>query len=201
VIVIKAALVFAAILLLIRRALPAGHPFARFGPANSVTTLRAAMVSLIAGFIGEPPTSTLALGAVAMTFVITALDGVDGALARRSGLASTFGARFDMEVDALLVMVLSILVWQHGKAGVWITMAGLWRYLFVAAGALFPWLAQPLFPSVRRKAICVVLIVGLGALLLPAVTPPLSTYAAAALLATVSYSFLADTVWLWQRGQ
>jgi phosphatidylglycerophosphate synthase len=198
VVLIKAAVVFAAILLLVRRGLRTGHPHANFGMANYVTTVRAAMVSGLAALVGEPPTIAAGTGAAAVTFVVAALDGLDGALARRSGSASRFGARFDMEVDALLVMVLSVLVWQHGKAGVWILLAGLWRYLFIAAGWLLPWLTRPLYPSFLRKAICVVLVIGLGALLLPAFAPPLSTYAAAILLAVLSYSFLADTVWLWQ---
>jgi multidrug efflux pump subunit AcrA (membrane-fusion protein) len=37
------------------------------------------------------------------------LDGVDGWLARRHEIASRFGARFDMEVDALLILALSVL--------------------------------------------------------------------------------------------
>ena len=31
-----------------------------------------------------------------------------------------FGARFDMEIDALLILALSILAWRHGKAGAWV---------------------------------------------------------------------------------
>ena len=49
----------------------------------------------------------------------------------RSNEASSFGARFDMETDALLILVLAALVWQHGKAGPWILAAGLMRYAFV----------------------------------------------------------------------
>ena len=37
-----------------------------------------------------------------------ALDGVDGQVARRTGTASELGARFDMEVDAFLILVLSV---------------------------------------------------------------------------------------------
>ena len=37
-----------------------------------------------------------------------ALDGVDGHLARRFDQVSDFGARFDMEVDAALILVLCI---------------------------------------------------------------------------------------------
>ena len=45
------------------------------------------------------------------------LDGVDGRLARKYGASSRFGARFDMEVDAVLICVLALLAWRnHCKA-------------------------------------------------------------------------------------
>ena len=46
--------------------------------------------------------------------------------------ASAFGARFDMETDAALILILSLLVWQHGKAGAGSLRCGLMRYAFVA---------------------------------------------------------------------
>ena len=49
-------------------------------------------------------------------------------------MTSAFGARFDMEVDALLIQVLAVLAWQWDKAGPWVLMSGLLRYVFVAAG-------------------------------------------------------------------
>ena len=66
--------------------------------------------------------------------MVTVLDGMDGWLARRSTLASAFGARFDMETDALLIMVLSALAWRWDRAGAWVLACGLMRYGFVAAG-------------------------------------------------------------------
>ena len=103
--------------------------------------------------------------------IVEVLDGVDGWLARRSGLASAFGARFDMEVDALLIMALAILAWQHGKAGSWVLLSGLLRYAFVAAGWLAPWMSRPLPPSRRRQTVCVVQIAGLCAAVAPIVPP------------------------------
>ena len=38
------------------------------------------------------------------------LDGVDGKVARRTGTSTALGARFDMEVDAFLILVLSVYV-------------------------------------------------------------------------------------------
>src|SRR5262249_50514749 len=129
----------------------------------------------------------------------TALDSVDGWLARRTRMISAFGARFDMEVDAFLILALSVLAWRHGKAGAWILASGLLRYAFVAASWIWPWLNRPLFPSLRRKTICVVQITGLILALLPQIPSPSSAVIAALSLGALSYSFLVDGVWLWLR--
>jgi phosphatidylglycerophosphate synthase len=193
----KAAATFAAVLVVVRVFVGKHHPFPAFGPANQVTMVRAALVALVAGLIGEPNLPAYATAAAVVSGIVTALDGLDGWLARRTGMASTFGARFDMEVDALLILVLSILAWQYGKAGVWIVLAGLMRYLFVAGGWLFPWMARPLFPSRRRQAVCVLQIVGSSLVMLPVVSPPASVWLAATLLGALSASFLVDVLWLW----
>ena len=187
-------------MLLARRSARANHPFPRFGPANQVTMVRAFLVAIVAGFIGEPSLPSAGWIVVCAAVVATVLDGVDGWLARRTGMASAFGARFDMETDALLIQVLAILAWQFGKAGPWVLISGLLRYQFVAAGWVLPWMREPLFPSVRRKAICVVQIVGLILTILPPIVPPASEWLAAASLAALAYSFLVDTFWLWRQA-
>ncbi len=96
---------------------------------------------------------------VVIASVAAALDGVDGWIARRTRTASAFGARFDMETDALLILVLSALVWRSGKAGAWVLASGLMRYAFVAAATIWPWMQEPLEPSRRRQAVCVVQVV------------------------------------------
>lgn len=197
--VIKAGTVFAVVMTIAFVRLRPHHPFDRFGPANHVTMFRAFLVSLVAGLVGEPHLPVVAECAAGCAAAATVLDGVDGWLARRSRMASAFGARFDMEVDALLIQVLSILVWRHGKAGAWVLLSGLLRYTFVVAGWVWPWMQRPLFPSVRRKAICIVQITGLIVAIVPAITPPFSDLAAGSALAVLSYSFLVDTLWLWQR--
>jgi phosphatidylglycerophosphate synthase len=174
------------------------HPFTRFGAANQITTLRAIVVALIAGLIGEPRFPMVAEAAGGASLIVTALDGVDGWVARRARIASAFGARFDMEVDALLILALSILVWRFDKAGAWVVASGLIRYVFVAARAAWPWLAAPLQPSRRRQTICVLQIAALTLGIFPAVAPPLSTALAAVALVALAGSFLVDTVWLWR---
>jgi phosphatidylglycerophosphate synthase len=113
---LAASAIFAAVMLLAIRKLEGHHPFDRFGPANLVTTLRAALAALVAGLAGEPPLPAVAAAAAAIAFAAMASDGLDGWLARRSGMASRFGARFDLEIDALLILALAILVWRHDKA-------------------------------------------------------------------------------------
>ncbi len=193
---LKATVVLAIVMIVAASLVRTHHPFSTFGPANRLTTARAVLVALVAGLIGEPKVPAIAAAAVAVALIVTALDGVDGWLARRSLMASQFGARFDMEIDALLIMVLAVLAWQHGKAGGWVLLSGLLRYAFVAAGWLAPWLARPLPPSRRRQTICVVQIVGLCVATAPIVKAPPSAVVAATALAALVGSFLMDIVWL-----
>ena len=176
------------------------HPFERFGTANLVTTMRAALVALVAGLIGEPAVPLVAMAALVLSLMATMMDGVDGWMARRIRMESAFGARFDMEIDALLILALALLAWRHGKAGAWVIASGVMRYVFVVFGWLMPWLERPLFPSVRRQTICVIQVTGLMLVMAPIVVPPLSGLVAAAALAMLGYSFLVDTVWLWQHA-
>ena len=174
----------------------ANHPYAAFGPANYVTTARAGLVSLVAALVGEPRDPAVAAVAALISIVITMMDGVDGWLARRSGMSSAFGARYDMEVDALLIMALSLLAWTYDKAGAWVIASGGLRYLFVVAGWIWPWMERPLEPSRRRQTVCVVQIAALIAVVSPIVTPPASAAIAAAALAVLAGSFVVDTWWL-----
>jgi len=161
-----------------------------------VTTARAVFVALVVGSIGEPASPAVAATAAVAGLAATMMDGVDGWMARRTGMASRFGARFDMEIDALLILALAILTWQHGKAGAWVVLSGLLRYVFVAAGWLLPQMRRPLLDSRRRQTICVIQVAGLIIALDPFVTPPASEFIASAALAALVYSFAVDTRWL-----
>jgi phosphatidylglycerophosphate synthase len=174
---------------------------AAFGAANAVTLARGALTLLLAASLGEQPTASLAWLVVVFAVVAVALDGVDGKLARSRGETSAFGARFDMETDALLILVLAALVWQHEKAGVWILLAGLLRYLFVLASYGMPWLAEPLPPSKRRQAVCVVQVVSLIGAVAPIVPPPWSATVAAAGLVALVWSFGIDVISLARRAR
>src|SRR5262249_3136112 len=171
---VKVPVAFGATMLLSLGYLQQHHPFARFGPANQITTVRALLVASIVSLIGEPRLPQLAAAAAPASVVVTLLDGVDGWLARRHHIASEFGARFDMEIDALLILALSVLAWQFGKAGAWVVLSGALRYAFVAAGEVWRRLQAPLPTSRRRQTICVVQIVGLTLAVAPAIPPTVS---------------------------
>jgi phosphatidylglycerophosphate synthase len=194
----KAAVVFAATMT-IAAGYVREHPFSRLGPANRVTMIRLMLLALVAGLIGEPVGVRVAATGVGLTAICAALDGLDGWLARRSGMASAFGARFDMETDALLILVLSVLVWQHEKAGAWVLVGGLLRYGFVAAGWVLPWMAGPLTPTYRAKAAAVGHMAGLAVALAPQVAPPASAVAAGVSLLALTLSFAIDVGRLWRQ--
>ena len=196
----KAGALFTVIALIAMGFLEKHHPFARFGAANLVTTMRATLVALVAGLIGEPAVPLVATTALVLSLIAAMMDGVDGWIARRTRMESAFGARFDMEIDALLILALALLAWRHGKAGAWVVASGLMRYAFIAAGRLMPWLERPLVPSVRRQTICVIQVAGLMVAIGPGVMPPFSGLVAAGALAALSYSFLIDTAWLWRHA-
>jgi len=178
---------------------PRHAPLRKLGPGNAVTMIRGGLIALLAGFITEPLTPLLCWLLVVVATGTALLDIVDGRLARRAGMTSAFGARFDLETDAVMIAVLAFLAWQLDKAGSWILLAGALRYGFVVAGVLQPWLARPLPPSRRRQTLCVVQIVALITLLVPIILPPLSIAIAAISIALLCYSFGVDVRWLAHR--
>lgn len=165
----------------------------RFGEANQVTLLRSGLVCLIGSTLlaggQEPEIGWHLSGLIGVALL---LDGVDGYLARRLKLTSEFGARFDMEIDALLLLILSLIVWQTGLAGAWVLMIGLMRYVFVAASWLCPRLAAPLAPSLRRKTICALQGIALFTCLLPPFEETGTSVIALTALAALVFSFGLD---------
>ena len=171
-----------------------------FGWPNRVTLARAVLVAVLAGVLMLPEI-VQRHGAVLAALAIGALllDGLDGWVARLLDGATRFGARFDMEVDALLILVLSIAVVVGGRAGGWVLAIGGMRYAFVVAGLLLPWMRRELPVSVWRKCVCVAQGVILAAALLPWLPVPVVQSALALSLAALTHSFGGDTFWLWRH--
>jgi len=171
------------------------HPHGKLGWGNLATLSRLVLtMALLAPVV--VPGNTAAILTVAM--LALCLDGVDGWLARRQGQESDFGARFDMEVDALLGLILALNAWAAGTVGPVVLLLGLPRYLFVAAGLRWSWIARPLPERFGRKTVCVVQICALVALQLPVLAGVPAAAIVGLTLAALAWSFARDLHWLWR---
>jgi len=166
------------------------------GPADGVTMMRAALVGCVAALVADAFTRPVPTGLiVAITVVALVLDAVDGRVARRTGTSSDFGARFDMEVDAFLILVLSVDVAR--ALGAWVLAIGAMRYAYAVAGWALPWLRGGVPPRYWRKVVAavqgIVLTVAASGLLPTSVT----LVAVAVALALLAESFGRDVAWQW----
>jgi phosphatidylglycerophosphate synthase len=165
------------------------------GPADLVTLSRAVLAGGTAALVADQgrDASLVVVAVVASSALV--LDAVDGLVARRTGTASALGARFDMEVDAFLILVLSAFVGLF--VGMWVLAIGAIRYAFVAAQQVLPWLRGPLPPSRARKTVAAVQGIALvvaGSGLVPV---PVAVFVAGGALAALVWSFGRDIAWLW----
>jgi phosphatidylglycerophosphate synthase len=163
-----------------------------------VTLARATLVGAVTALTVDafqrpvPVVVLVTLGTVALV-----LDGVDGQVARRTGTVSELGARFDMEVDACLILVLGIHI--AGRYGGWVLAIGAMRYAFVLAGWALPWLRGDLPPRFWRKVVAAtqgIVLVFATAGVLPV---PSTAGVLAVALALLAESFGRDVGWLWQH--
>ena len=169
-------------------------------PASWVTLVRATLAVGVfalaaASFNHDIPVALL----VTLSAVALCLDLVDGWLARRTGTETDLGARFDGEVDAFLILALSIYV--APTYGWWVLAIGAARYVFLAGELVLPWMRAPLPPRRWRKLVAatqgVVLTVA-AAGVLPRTLSQVLLLAALALLAA---SMGECTLWLWRRRE
>lgn len=174
------------------------YPHSSLGLCNLVTLGRLVIVGMLCAVMLAgiaPDWATFGIAALAL-----ALDGVDGWLARWQGLSSEFGARFDVEVDAIFALVLAVYAATSGAAGAFVIVLGLPHYLFSVARMGLPWLDQPLYPSFMRKAVCVFQIGALIALQIPLFAQGALDPVIAAVALALIWSFGRDIIWLW-RGR
>ncbi|MBL4919247.1 CDP-alcohol phosphatidyltransferase family protein [Szabonella alba] len=173
-----------------------GFPHPTLGACNMVTLARLALTAALLAPLASGPAPPMAMFTLAM--IALSLDGLDGWLARRAAWVSGFGARFDMEVDSGLALLLALNAWAAGMAGPAVLLLGLPRYLFAAALLMFPWADRPLPDRFSRKAVCVAQIAGLMALQLPLFSGIPAQMIVAAVSVALIWSFGRDVVWLWR---
>ena len=168
-------------------------------PADWVTLTRAVLVAGVAGLVADSfsrPVSITAL--VTLSIVALVLDAVDGQVARRTSTATPLGARLDGEVDAFLILLLSITVSRD--YGWWVLAVGAARYALLLAGWLIPWLAATLPTRHWRKVVAavegIVLTVAASGLLDHLV----GMIAVGVALLLLAESFGRDVKWLYRTG-
>ena len=176
-------------------ALHPSYPHRVIGLCNLVTLFRLMLTSvLFAALFAPDPSAWMVFSIAALAFL---LDGADGWLARRSGLVSQFGARFDMEVDSAFALILAIHAFQNGMSPL-VLLLGLPRYAFGLAQFTMPFLSGPLPNRFSRKAVCVLQISALLILILPWAEPPLAHLVAGLTALALAWSFAIDIRALWR---
>jgi phosphatidylglycerophosphate synthase len=164
-------------------------------PADWVTLGRALLIAGVAGLVADSfvrPVSITAL--VTLSILALILDNVDGQVARRTGTVTPLGARLDGEVDAFLILLLSIAVSQD--YGSWVLLIGAARYVLLLAGWLIPWLAAPLPPRYWRKVVAAVQGIVLTIAASGALDKLAGMTAVAVALLLLAESFGRDVIWL-----
>jgi phosphatidylglycerophosphate synthase len=126
------------------------------------------------------------------------LDTVDGQVARRTGTATPFGARFDGEVDAYLILVLSIAVSRD--YGGWVLAIGAARYVLLVAGWAVRWLAAPLPPRYWGKVVAAVQGIALTSAVSGVLPRTVGMVAVGAALVLLAESFGRSIIWLYRTG-
>lgn len=168
------------------------------GPADLVTLVRATLACGVAALVADAFLTQPAVAAiVVLSTLALVLDVVDGWVARRTRTSTAFGARFDGEVDAFLILVLSVYV--SGSAGAWVLALGLARYLFAVAGWVWAWMRRPLPYRYWRKVTAAVQGVVLTVAAAEVVAPWAMTAVLLVALLLLTESFGRDTLWLWNR--
>jgi phosphatidylglycerophosphate synthase len=168
-------------------------------PADWVTLTRALLAAGVAGLVADSfgrPASVTAL--VTLAAIALALDAVDGQVARRTGTATPLGGRLDGEVDAFLILLLSIAVSQ--VYGSWVLVIGAARYALLLAGWLIPWLAAPLPPRYWRKVVAAVQGIVLTVAVSGVLPRLVGMIVVAVALLLLAESFGRDVIWLYRTG-
>jgi phosphatidylglycerophosphate synthase len=174
------------------------NPAARLGPADWVTLTRATFAVGVAALTAESFTRDVTVAPlVALASVALALDFVDGRVARRTKTASALGARMDGEVDAFLILALSVEV--APSAGLWVLAIGAARYAFLVAGWAFAWMRAPLPRRDWRKTVAAAQGIALTVAASEILPPPATRAVLAVALALLAESFGRDVWWLWRH--
>jgi CDP-diacylglycerol--glycerol-3-phosphate 3-phosphatidyltransferase len=188
---LQAALVLAWVFFRLRRVLELNHRpgdprlLASLGPANRITLARALLTASLAGFLfqappaGADPAWSWLPGLLYLSAAV--MDYADGIVARATGTITRLGEVLDIEIDALGLLVASLLLVSSGRAPLPYLWVGFGYYGVQAAIRLRRAAGQPIArvaprPDARWIAGCEM---GYAAAALLPVFGPEATYPAA----------------------
>jgi phosphatidylglycerophosphate synthase len=169
----------------------------RLGAANAVTLSRAVLAVVVAALVVTSwSTSVSRPLVVALAAAALLTDYVDGRLARALDEVTSFGAAFDMEVDAFLILVLS--VYAVPLVGPVALLIGLARYLLAVTGAIWPWLMAPTPERRWAKVVAAIQGVVLTVVAADVLTRPIALGVVLVSLALLVESFAHQVGVLWR---
>lgn len=175
---------------------------AAINPAEILTlaSAGAAGLGLAAAGLGLAPATTTAIG-VSCVGASLLLDRLDGALARRLGVASDRGARLDTLADLLAfgTLPMVLLVREAGAAGLGVALpyvlTAVWRLARFDDDELAPTRWGPAFLGVPTAAAAAAVVVAL--VLAPPLAPPLALAMALLMPSRVRYPKRGIGAWPW----
>jgi len=168
------------------------------GPAGRITLVRGVLACGVAGLTVQSyvgPDNTALVTIIATIGLL--LDAVDGQVARRTGTATALGARFDMEVDAFLIAVLSLYV--APDVGWWVLAIGGIRYVYVVVSWVMRWLRRPQPPRFSAKVVAALQGIVLAAAASGLFPEVVTQVALAVALVLLVESFAHDVRTLWRE--
>ena len=132
-------------------------------------------------------------------FISLVLDGLDGYLARLLNQISEFGAKFDLETDTFLLLLLSFSLYKDLNANVTVFLIPFYRYVFFILQFKFKWLKASLPESMRRRFICFFVTF----LLIISHFSSFPTHLVDGFInlsiLLITFSFLEDIIWLYRK--
>jgi len=167
--------------------------------ATWVTLARGGLIAVVAGLVaaaGLDGTGPVAWLPAVLFGAAAALDRVDGWLARTLDAETPLGSRLDIETDALLVLVATVVVVSEGLAPTPVLAVGLGRYLYLAGQTIRRYRGETPSGESRRwlnRLLYVAMVTALWVAMLP-VTDAAATRP---LVAAVAVPFVLNFVRSW----
>lgn len=148
----------------------------RLGLANELSLTRGLLIAALAGLLFVPwPGGWLIWLPGVLYAVAASFDFLDGYAARRSGQVTRLGARLDLSLDGVGVLLAVLLAVHYGQLPVWYILVGLARYLFLAGLWLRRRLGLPVYdlpPSALRRVLASAQMGFAAVMLFPVFGPP-----------------------------